>query len=259
MIKLLWPTIWAGITQKFGDNFIYDSPIHPEWNGKWFYGGVIPGLKSHNGTDVVGNRGDKVIAAHNGYIDRWDESNGAIYVRLEALDGATMIETLYAHCLSLSLPVKATIKAGDIIGMADNRGLYTTGDHVHFELREYAKTAEGWWKKNTDNGTAGSINPEPYLVKWGQLIKTKDNPDVWVSKDNIKRQLSDKLALFVLGATGYIPVIEVSSSEFNKIPVGTPISYTYQDLNLTAEQLKDFLRTFKENPAEADSLYNKYF
>ena len=55
-----------------------------------------------------------------------------------------------------SLFKQETVRAGSIIGICGNTGKYTTGAHLHFELRRRAKVNGVWtsWEK---------IDPMPYL------------------------------------------------------------------------------------------------
>jgi len=53
------------------------------------------------------------------------------------------------------------IKAGKLIGQADNTGAYTTGDHLHFGLKQTFNGAT----INKDNGYNGAIDPAPYFPK----------------------------------------------------------------------------------------------
>ena len=54
-----------------------------------------------------------------------------------------------------------TVQAGQSIGHADNTGIYTTGDHLHFGLKELKDNQV----INHNNGYFGGIDPSPYFPK----------------------------------------------------------------------------------------------
>ena len=68
------------------------------------------------------------------------------------------------------------VKEGTIIALAGNTGKYTTGAHLHFELRKYEKVGDRWINPNENNGYWGAINPLPYFMdycifSYGDVIK----------------------------------------------------------------------------------------
>src|SRR5260370_31962867 len=60
--------------------------------------------------------------------------------------------------------VGVAVKAGDLLGYADNTGL-STGDHLHFGLKPQAEAepAGTWINVAQTNGYLGAIDPTPYL------------------------------------------------------------------------------------------------
>lgn len=66
-------------------------------------------------------------------------------------------DTIYGHLKSVCVEKNEQVKAGDLIGYADNTGKYTTGSHLHFGLRPVLF--------KPDNGYNGWIDPEPYFIK----------------------------------------------------------------------------------------------
>jgi len=48
------------------------------------------------------------------------------------------------------------------MGISDNTGKYTTGNHLHFGLKKCDKTGR---TLDYDNGYHGAIDPKPYLVE----------------------------------------------------------------------------------------------
>lgn len=131
------------ITQLFGENLAD------------FYAKL--GMKAHNGIDFIAPMGTPVYAAHDGEVFKTlDKSNSSptagygVYVR--HVEGWW---TLYFHLLDVTVKVDDKVKAGDLIGHADNTGQYTTGSHLHFGLYPAVR--------DNNNGYGGAIDPFPYF------------------------------------------------------------------------------------------------
>jgi len=56
-------------------------------------------------------------------------------VAVYLLDETIHFQTVYYHLKSVNCSTGDYVKAGDIIGYADNTGKMTTGDHLHFGLK----------------------------------------------------------------------------------------------------------------------------
>ncbi len=103
----------------------------------------------HSGIDISGSgaSGALIVAAESGTVITagWNGDGYGNYVIIEHSDG---VKTLYGHCLSGSLMVKAgdKVSAGQAIARVGNTG-NSFGAHLHFEVRV--------------NGSA--VNPAPYL------------------------------------------------------------------------------------------------
>lgn len=103
----------------------------------------------HSGIDISGSgaSGSLIVAAESGTVVTagWNDGGYGYYVIIEHSDG---VRTLYGHCLSGSLMVKAgdKVSTGQAIARVGNTG-YSFGAHLHFEVR-----------------VKGSpVNPAPYL------------------------------------------------------------------------------------------------
>ena len=117
-------------------------------------------------------------AAHAGELTtnifNYDRRNGW-YVKvtsdvMKEDGGEVQYQTLYFHLEAFwrslatyakgknSLFRKETVRAGAIIGMCGNTGKYTTGAHLHFELRKRKKINGKWtkWEK---------LDPMPYFYQ----------------------------------------------------------------------------------------------
>lgn len=118
MIKLRLPLKDIFVTQPFGVNYLD------------FYQKM--GLPCHPGVDFRARSGCNLYASDSGVIIRsGDYSDGGIGIEIKHL-GCT---TFYYHLQETKVKIGDIVKAGDLIGLCDNTGKYTTGDHLHFELR----------------------------------------------------------------------------------------------------------------------------
>lgn len=158
MIELRLPLKDIYVTQPFGRNFVD------------FYQQF--GYLGHNGVDFRAKNGCPVYASHDGviYYCGTDSTGG---IQVDIWNEENLFKTIYYHLKSYIVKQGDIVKAGDLIGYADNTGKYTTGDHLHFGLKETTKTGS---TKNWDNGYAGAIDPAPYF-KWsfnGVEIGNKD-------------------------------------------------------------------------------------
>lgn len=130
------------------------------------------GLAGHNGIDFMATHGQPVYAAHDGTCyPEIDSSggNGVVIRSSEAYDygGAQVhFKTIYWHLMKADAVVKngTQVKAGDLIGYADNTG-FSTGDHLHFGLKPQAWNENDWTWANTEqnNGFLGAIDPTPFF------------------------------------------------------------------------------------------------
>jgi len=111
----------------------------------------------HKGVDVGAYLGTKILAAHSGHVFKFGEDNDAgKYIAIESEDGN--YRTYYLHLGGRPrefLKLGSNIKQGDIIGWVGATG-YSTGVHLHFELRY----------KEEDGTEFKSINPMPFLTDY---------------------------------------------------------------------------------------------
>lgn len=130
------------------------------------------GVAGHNGIDFVAAHGDPVYAAHDGIcypeIDN-SGGNGVVIRTQERFEyGALNVfyKSIYWHLVKADSVVHygQIVKAGDLIGYADNTGK-TTGDHLHFGLKpcDWNETEWTWYNTEQSNGYNGAIDPTPYF------------------------------------------------------------------------------------------------
>ena len=118
--KMTWPLPGSyTITSPFGNR------LHP----------VLKVYKLHTGVDIAGNNcnGKPVVAAADGtvIVAKYSTSYGNYVV----IDHGGGITTLYAHSSKLEVSVGQSVKAGQEIMKVGTTG-YSTGPHLHFEVRE---------------------------------------------------------------------------------------------------------------------------
>lgn len=137
------------ITSSFG------TRIHPISKKESFHTGIDIGLGY--GTRVVAARAGTVVRA--GWQDESDPTAG--YGLLVAIDHGALEDgenyiTLYAHNSKLLVSVGDPVEAGELIALVGSTG-YSTGNHIHFEVRKGASGEEG----ALDNSTC--VDPYPYI------------------------------------------------------------------------------------------------
>lgn len=145
-MKLILPVRDILITQPFGVNYLD------------FYKKL--GMDGHNGIDFLAKNGCPVLAAQSGTVvySGKDYSGGISVEILSSLNGDGY-KTIYYHLLETKINQGQTVKAGKVIGLADNTGKYTTGSHLHFGLKKIFNSIT----INKHNGYRGAIDPAPFF------------------------------------------------------------------------------------------------
>ena len=146
-LKIYRPVQGNWITQLFGQNKLDYSQF---------------GMLGHNGLDMMAWNGTPVY--HSGDFDgimmtetdRYGGIGVDVYSNKPLIDGYR-VKLRYWHLKSVIGWDEKRVKAGDLIGYADNTG-FSTGDHLHFGL----KLVDEKGTINKDNGYYGAIDPMPY-------------------------------------------------------------------------------------------------
>lgn len=118
--KMTWPLPGHyTITSSFGNR------LHP----------VLKVYKLHTGVDIAGAgcNGDPVVAAADGTVIK--ATYNVAYGNYIVIDHGGGITTLYAHSSKLLVSAGDKVKAGQEIMKVGTTG-YSTGPHLHFEVRE---------------------------------------------------------------------------------------------------------------------------
>jgi hypothetical protein len=148
-IELLPPLSQIIINQPFGVNYLN------------FYKDM--GLIGHPGIDFKASNVPCYNAIPSGGEVSWAGvgSDGGLCVMVAASMKGDSYGILYYHLKSYMVKTGDKLKPLEQIGITDNTGRYTTGNHLHFELY-MLRNGE---IINRNNGFNGRVNPAPYFPK----------------------------------------------------------------------------------------------
>ena len=149
---LYYPVKPISVNQPFGANY------------NAYY--AQKGQKGHGGIDFKAVHGQPVYAAHDGTCYPQIDDHGGNGVKLVG----PLCTTIYWHLVDDDAVVKTkqVVKAGDLLGYADNTG-QSTGTHLHFALRLPDTLL--------NNGYGGFVDPQPYFNgKYAMDILTPPAP-----------------------------------------------------------------------------------
>lgn len=141
-LKLSWPMSHFEITQGFGPtSFALEPPLGPYRH-------------FHTGIDISATLGAPVVAAADGVVVAVGHS-ALGYGNYVVIAHGAGIATLYGHLLQTDGSVGQKVSRGQLIGLEGSTG-YSTGPHLHFELRFYDQVTD----------------PMPYLPVPGTTLNT---------------------------------------------------------------------------------------
>lgn len=89
----------------------------------------------HLGLDLDGTTGDSIKSIKKGVVELVETSNAG-YGRHIIINHGDGLKTLYAHLSKIKVSIGDTVETDTIIGEMGNTG-HSTGDHLHFEVRDY--------------------------------------------------------------------------------------------------------------------------
>ena len=89
----------------------------------------------HPGVDLTLKTGDTVRSVWDGIV-RYARPNRGGYGNLIIIRHYNGLETYYAHLSRFKVKENDTVKSGELIGLGGSTG-YSTGPHLHFEIRFY--------------------------------------------------------------------------------------------------------------------------
>ena len=168
---------WS-INQGFGENkACYDPltnkvvskvPFTDEASCPAGYKSVYSNMKGHNGLDVDAYRWQEVYASHSGIVTEVQtEVARGLGVGIttdkkwycQETGKPELFKSRYWHFIALDVYMGEKITVGDLIGYADSTG-YSSGDHLHFELKVVDEFGEN---RLQGNGYFGAVDPTPYM------------------------------------------------------------------------------------------------
>lgn len=157
-MKIYVPLKNSFVTQGFGE-----AGTKPDYLA--FYKSI--GLKAHNGFDYLARTGDpiyfdcscagEVVAIYND-----DPVGEGIGVDIITNDKDGLFQHRYWHLLDVSCKL-GKIESGDLIGHADNTGRYTSGTHLHRDLKPLILENGVYKNKEAFNGYFGCVDITPYF------------------------------------------------------------------------------------------------
>lgn len=136
-----WPTEFRTINQYFGAN----PPNYAQF-----------GLPGHEGIDFMAPDGSQVFCVAPGTVFATHPDptghNYGTHVRVNHVDN---YQTTYGHLRQLFVQVGQVVKAGDVLGLADNTG-NSFGSHLHLTLKKLDANYLNWPLNITD--------PTPFVL-----------------------------------------------------------------------------------------------
>lgn len=108
----------------------------------------------HNGVDIANRTGTPIVAAQDGVVEAVArERRAGLYVKIRHADGK---RSLYMHLSGARVRVGDTVAKGQHIGAMGTTGVYSSGPHLHFEIRR-------------PPGTMGhALNPAHFIPQLGR-------------------------------------------------------------------------------------------
>jgi murein DD-endopeptidase MepM/ murein hydrolase activator NlpD len=118
--------------------FRFIWPVHGRISGRYGhrYHPIFHRRMMHTGLDVAARYGTSIQAAMDGRVTFVGTKGG--YGRTVVVSHADGYETLYGHCSKILVKRGQTVKKGQSIAKVGSSG-YTTGPHLHFEVRRHGK------------------------------------------------------------------------------------------------------------------------
>lgn len=136
-----------GLGYYNAQGFMKNNHLGEDWNG------------IHGGDSDLG---DPIYAIANGYVYSAKNLNGGwgnVIRLIHYLPNGQKVESVYAHCDTITIPTKQWVTKGQIIGTIGNaNGRYKA--HLHFEIRSilYAPIGPGY-----SSDTSGYLNPTAFI------------------------------------------------------------------------------------------------
>ena len=135
------------------------------------------GLKfGHNGFDWTAKDGEPIYwdcDIKGQVLNTEIDGKGGLGVNVISHDKSGNFKHRFWHLKEFRCQAGQILEPGDLIGLADSTG-YSTGTHLHRDLKPVIKDQNGNWKtRYPNNGTLGTIDPALYYryVFIGDYVK----------------------------------------------------------------------------------------
>ena len=228
----------------------------------------------HKGIDIRAKH-DDVLATENGgkvvAVNHNTNTGGGKSVTVEyARTDGSKVQTTYMHLTSISVKVGDDVKAGQKLGVSGNTGTRTTGEHLHFGVKNISA-----------DGKVRDVDPASYLADIAQkgnlkqqalynghdlLTKYRDNssgvdtslsPDDWMKKllssEDASTGLSSADPIMGLVTTMYGSLLALAvqidnkSEEEQKAQISEAVSKRQVDLKPLLPTMKECVLSVGEN------------
>ena len=228
----------------------------------------------HKGIDIRAKK-DDVLATENGgkvvAVNHSTNTGGGKSVTVEyARTDGSKVQTTYMHLSSISVKAGDEVKAGQKLGVSGNTGTRTTGEHLHFGVKNISA-----------DGKVRDVDPASYLADIAQkgnlkqqalynghdlLAKYRDNssgvdtslsPDDWMKKllssEDASTGLSNADPIMRMVTTMYGSLLALAvqidnkSEEEQKAQISEAVSKRQVDLKPLLPTMKECVLSVGEN------------
>ena len=135
----------GGLDGYVGGTWKWPVPTNRYVSSHYGYRNIFGYKEFHTGMDIPAPERTNIIASNSGIVTTARYASSGYGNRI-IIDHGGGYQTLYAHCYALNVKVGDFVAQGDVIAFVGSTGL-STGNHLHFEIRENGAT----------------INPYPYV------------------------------------------------------------------------------------------------
>jgi len=125
----------------------YGMRLHP----------ILKTYRSHSGLDIGAPMGSNVLAANDGVVIK--ATYMGAYGNVVMIDHGGGVITVYAHGSEIIAKLGDTVKRGDVIMKCGSTG-WSTGPHVHFEIRINGKTIDPYPYITNNTSEEGDVKEE---------------------------------------------------------------------------------------------------
>ena len=228
----------------------------------------------HKGIDIRARK-DDVLATENGgkvvAVNQSTNTGGGKSVTVEyARTDGSKVQTTYMHLTSIAVKAGDEVKAGQKLGVSGNTGTRTTGEHLHFGVKNISA-----------DGKVRDVDPASYLADIAQkgnlkqqalynghdlLAKYRDNssgvdtslsPDDWMKKllssEDASTGLSSADPIMRMVTTMYGSLLALAvqidnkSEEEQKAQISEAVSKRQVDLKPLLPTMKECVLSVDEN------------